>query len=73
MGRRLWLASVLSLGCAFAPLPAQDPPPAHILFENVRIFDGKGGTLADIKLIEDPGKSLVVIMKSSRIHENTVP
>jgi imidazolonepropionase-like amidohydrolase len=32
-----------------------------------------GDPLADLKLIEDPGKNFLVIMKDGRIYKNTVP
>jgi imidazolonepropionase-like amidohydrolase len=32
-----------------------------------------GDPLANIKLIEDPGRNFVVIMKDGRIYKNTLP
>jgi hypothetical protein len=76
------------------------PPPATVLFQNVRNaellalsgprspYPGKlgvvaegsladlllidGDPVANIKLIEDPAKHFVVIMKDGRIHKNTL-
>jgi imidazolonepropionase-like amidohydrolase len=32
-----------------------------------------GNPIEDIKLIEDPGKNFVLIMKDGRIYKNTLP
>lgn len=42
----LALAIVLALGAA-APAEAQDPGRGDVLFENVRVFDGRGDTLSE--------------------------
>ena len=65
--------------------PGPSAPPSTVLFQNVRIFDGKTATLsgpsnvlvdgdpiANIKLVEDPAKNFVVIMKDGRIYKNTL-
>ena len=68
-----------------APYPTTLATGNITLFQNVRIFDGKTATLsgpsnvlvdgdpiANIKLVEDPAKNFVVIMKDGRIYKNTL-
>ena len=58
-------------------------PLAQTLITNARVFDGKSATLAEgrnvlvdgdplanLKLIEDPGKNFLVIMKDGKIYKN---
>jgi imidazolonepropionase-like amidohydrolase len=40
-------------------------------FADLLLVDGN--PLEDIKLIEDPGKNFVLIMKDGKIYKNTVP
>ena len=58
----------LALLCGLtASLHAQTPPPAATLFQNVRIFDGKSGSLSE------PQNVLVRGNKIARISPDSIP
>lgn len=58
---------IASLGGEVSAQTSQQPPPSQILFENVRIFDGKGGPLTD------PANVLVRDNKIAVISKEKIP
>ncbi len=51
MNRRRTIRPTVALLCAVVPLSLAEegtakPPPAQVLFENVRVFDGTSGSLS---------------------------
>ena len=81
------LAEIIGLAPLVLTSPltrAAVPPASEVLFRDVHVFDGKsagpsgrtdvrvrGNTTADMGLIADPAKNVVVIMKYGRIYKNT--
>jgi imidazolonepropionase-like amidohydrolase len=64
-------AELLALSGLRSPYPGKLDVVQPGALADLRLVDGN--SLANIKLIEDPGRNFVVIMKDGRIYKNTLP
>ena len=69
--RGFWIGSAAAASLGLPDVAAAaSAQPRGVLFENVRIFDGD--PIANIALIEDPGRNFAIILTDGRLYKNAL-